>query len=513
LWIKQISQDTSLQILQPVEEAWFLGTAFSHDGEIVYFVAGDNKTNTLGSLYQIPVLGGKEPKKILDHVSSPISLSPDGKQFAFLRLYAESGESGVMIANIDGSGEARKIGSRGGVDDWFENVSWSPDGKTIACAAGTIIGGFSATVVGISVEGGEEKPLTDHKWGGTVGRMQWIRDGSGLVLVAREKTSSADQLWHLSYPDGKVSRITNDLNNYDGLGITSDAGTIVTTLLDWSSKIWLAAPNEDESRARKISNGKEEGRAGLALTADGQRIVYLAKVTDNRNVWIINADGTGNKALTSDTFPKYSLRVSPDGRYIVFSYSRPDNIPHIWRMDADGSNLKQLTTKEDYNPSFSPDGRWVVFHSLRTGRTTLWKVSIDGGEEVQISDKTAYDPILSPDGKLISCWYYDESAKPPRSRPALISFEDGQLIKVLDFPTTARSRPVWSPDGREFLYVDRRNGVDNLWSQPVSGGIPKQLTKFSSDFIDNFDLSRDGKRFVISRSTGNNDIVLIKDFR
>ena len=74
-------------------------------------------------------------------------------------------------------------------------------------------------------------------------------------------------------------------------------------------------------------------------------------------------------------------------------------------------------------------------------------------------------------------------------------------------------RPIWSADGREFIYVDRRSDVDNIWSQPVSGGTPKQLTKFSSDFIDNFDLSRDGKRFVLSRATGNNDIVLIKDFR
>ncbi|MCA1623274.1 MAG: protein kinase, partial [Acidobacteria bacterium] len=301
LWIKQISQDTSLQILPPVEEAWFGGTTFSHDGEIVYFVGGNNKTNTLGSLYQIPVLGGKEPKKILDHVSSPISLSPDGKQFAFTRIYAESGEYAVMIANIDGSGEARKIGSRRGVDDWFGDVSWSPDGKIVACAVLTITGGTSATVVGIPVEGGEEKPLTDHKWEGVTGQIQWIKDGSSLILVAREKMSSPAHLWHISYPDGKVSRITNDLNNYDGLGITSDAGTIITTLLDWSSKIWLAAPNEDESRARKISNGKEDGRSGLALTADGQRIVYTAKATDNRNIWIMNADGTGSKALTSDT--------------------------------------------------------------------------------------------------------------------------------------------------------------------------------------------------------------------
>jgi serine/threonine protein kinase/dipeptidyl aminopeptidase/acylaminoacyl peptidase len=512
LWLRQVSQGTSLQILPPVEEEWIGGTTFSHDGEIVYFIGGNNKTNTLGSLYQIPVLGGKEPKKILDHVSSPISLSPDGKQFAFIRnYYPESVETAVMIANIDGSGEAKKIGSRKG-NDWFIDVSWSPNAGAVVCAVMTATGGNSGTVVEISIEGGEEKAITNHKWEGILMQIKWIKDGSGLILNAGEKTPSGKQLWHVSYPDGKASRITTDLNDYAGVDITSDASTIVAILGEWTSRIWTAAPNDDEARAKRISNGKLDGRSGLALAPDGQRIIYISQVNDNRDVWIMNADGTDNKALTADGFGKYSARVSPDGRYIVFGYSRPDNISQIWRMDSDGGNLKQLTTGEDYNPSISPDGQWVVFHSFRNGKQSLWKVPIDGGEAVQVSDKIAHDPIFSPDGKLISCWYYDESAKPPRYRPALISFEDGQLVKMLDLPATAR-RPVWSSDGREFIYVDRRNSIDNIWSVPVAGGVSRQLTKFSSDLIDNFDLSRDGKRFVLSRATGNNDIVLIKDFR
>ena len=510
LWVKQVSQDTSLQILPPVENAWFTGTTFSNDGEIVYFVAGNRETNPLGSLYQVPVLGGKEPKKILDHVSTPISLSPDGKQFAFIRQFRETAEYVVLIANIDGSGEAKKIASRRG-DSWYSEVAWSPDGKTIACAVATVTGGFSNTVVEIPVEGGEEKAVTDHKWRGEITRMKWIKDGSGLVLSGAEKPASSRQLWYLSYPDGKVTRITNDLNDYGSVGITSDAGTLVSSLGEWTNRIWTVAPNEDESRAKRISNGKEDGRNGLALLPDG-RMIYVSRVNDDQNIWVMNADGTENKVFRSDTFPQTQPQVSPDGRYIVFQSGRPDNIPHIWRTDADGGNPKQLTDKEDYRPSFSPDGRWVVFSSFRTGKETLWKVPVDGGEAVQIFDKVAAIPIVSPDGKLISCNYYDESAKPPRIRPALISFEDGRLVKVLDFPATAQ-RPVWSPDGRDFLYIDARNDVGNIWSVPVAGGKPVQLTRFTSDFIDSFSVSRDGKRFFISRASGNNDVVLIKDFR
>ena len=511
LWVKQVSQDTSLQILPPVEGAFLNGTAFSNDGEIIYFVAGHRDTNPLGSLYQVPVLGGKEPKKILDHVNSPPALSPDGKQFAFIRQFRETAEFAIMIANMDGSGEPKKISSRKG-DSWFSDVAWSPDGKTITCGIAIVTGGYSATVVEIPITGGEEKPITDFKWSGELVRIRWLKDGSGLVLNAAEKSASSKQLWHLSYPDGKVTRITNDLNNYGGVGITSDGSTIVTSLGEWTNRIWTAAPNEDEARSKRITNGKEDGRNGLVVLPDN-RIVYISLVNEDQTLWIMNADGTENKPFISFTpFPISSPAISPDGRYIVFQSPRPDNIPHIWRIDVDGSNPKQLTDKEDYAPSFSPDGRWVVFSSWRTGKETLWKVSVDGGEAAQISDKVAGGPIVSPDGKLISCMFYDESVKPPRNRPALISFEDGTLVRVLDLPSTT-GRPGFSPDGRELIYGDNRNDVGNIWSVPVTGGTPKQLTKFTSDFIDAFRLSRDGKRFFISRASGSNDVVLIKDFR
>jgi Tol biopolymer transport system component len=153
----------------------------------------------------------------------------------------------------------------------------------------------------------------------------------------------------------------------------------------------------------------------------------------------------------------------------------------------------------------------VAFHSPPAGKPALWKVSIDGGESVQISDRLAYYPIFSPDGKLLSCWYYDESVSPPRYRPTLISFENGQLVRVIDLPTTA-GNVRWSADGKDFLYIDSRGDISNAWSQPVAGGAAKQLTKFTSEFIDHLDVSRDGKHFIVSRSTGSNDIILIKNF-
>ncbi len=61
--------------------------------------------------------------------------------------------------------------------------------------------------------------------------------------------------------------------------------------------------------------------------------------------------------------------------------------------------------------------------------------------------------------------------------------------------------------------MDIRNNVANIWSRPVDGGKPVQLTNFKMLGIDTYDLSRDGRQLVCSRWTSNSDVVLIKDFR
>ena len=59
----------------------------------------------------------------------------------------------------------------------------------------------------------------------------------------------------------------------------------------------------------------------------------------------------------------------------------------------------------------------------------------------------------------------------------------------------------------------KMDGQDNIWSQPLDGGTPKQLTHYKSLDIPSFAWSRDGKKLVMSRRSSASDVVLIKDFR
>jgi eukaryotic-like serine/threonine-protein kinase len=513
LRVRQVSTGSDREIVAPVEDAGISGTTFSPDGELVYYSFYQRDKSPLGTLYQVPVIGGREPKKILEHLNNIIGFAPDGKRFAFVRYDRKSDHSFLMVGNIDGS-EPSTLAKRT-EQDWFNGIpTWSPDGNVIVCPVGTDTGGTQYSLVEVPAAGGPEKAITSYKWRGGVNRPFWLKDGSGLVVNASEFPGSPNQIWRVSYPEGVVSRITNDLTEYgsNSFGLTADSSTIVTIAAERSSKIYLTGRNEEEARALKLTSGKYDGQAGLDIMPDG-RVVYISRSGDYPDIWMINRDGTGQRQLTSNEDSEFGLRASRDGRYILFSSQTVGGVQHVWRMDADGGNLKQLTHGDfaDYSPDCSPDGQWVVFSSFRSGKDRLWKVPIDGGEPVQLSDQTFAGAIFLPEGKLIFGNYFDGQVSPARQRSALMSFDNGQIVKVFDFPPKTAG---WTmTDERTLIYGERKNDVDNVWTRPLEGGAPTQLTKFNSEQIFNFAPSRDGKQFAVVRGTSSADIILIKDFR
>ena len=374
--------------------------------------------------------------------------------------------------------------------------------------AGTYAGGFHLTIIGVDAETGEQKELTPKKFSDT-GRVSWLSNGSALLVNAAELGANQDQIWLISYPGGDAHTITHDLSDYGGTSLTADSRSLVTVQFDVTSNVWIA-PANDMSHGKQVTSGKLEGTRGVVWTPDN-RIVYTSLASGNLDLWIMNADGTNQKQLTTDPQQDEVPTISPDGRYIIFSSLR-GGLPSIWRMDIDGSNLKQVTAQEDYPLDVTPDGRWIVFTSWRTGRLTLWKVGIDGGEPVQISDLFITDGAISADGKFIVCWYQDEKPNSPK-RLVILPLEGGAPIKTLEMPPTSSGHPNWTPDGKAITIYDGRSGTANLWSQPLDGGPMKQLTDFKPDGLFARKLSPDGKFIALARGTVTSDVILISDFR
>ena len=91
-----------------------------------------------------------------------------------------------------------------------------------------------------------------------------------------------------------------------------------------------------------------------------------------------------------------------------------------------------------------------------------------------------------------------------------MSIEGGDLTKL---SYRVNSAFGWSPDSKAVLYVDNRNGVSKLMSQPLDGHPPKQVTNFTEGTIFNFAWSADGKQLFLARGSVNSDVVLINNVK
>ena len=184
------------------------------------------------------------------------------------------------------------------------------------------------------------------------------------------------------------------------------------------------------------------------------------------------------------------------------------------RLDADGSHVTSLAKGSVGSPGCSSDGKFVFYLDLAPTQRVL-RVPIEGGTPVEIA-KIPGDGLmgtleLSNDGKYLAFKW--EQYKPvPGMHLSVISSTDGSVVKSLMVPTKLKDLR-WSADDTALQYALTHDGVDNIWQQTLSGGPPRQLTKFTSGLIVNFSRAKSDGRLLVARGSVTNDGVLLTHLR
>jgi dipeptidyl aminopeptidase/acylaminoacyl peptidase len=134
--------------------------------------------------------------------------------------------------------------------------------------------------------------------------------------------------------------------------------------------------------------------------------VFVSERDGNPELYVMNADGTGQVRLTNDAARDVDPAWSPDGRRIAFASGR-GGATQLYVMSADGSGVTRLTTSdtEDRHPAWSPDGGRLAFSRVRcpdTGRTCYPTVFVVGPSGVPAEVGLGDDPAWSPDGTRIA---------------------------------------------------------------------------------------------------------------
>jgi Tol biopolymer transport system component/DNA-binding winged helix-turn-helix (wHTH) protein len=495
LWLKQTAAASEVQVTKPAQ-ILHRELTFSLDGSSFYYLL--RNTGGAGELFQMSLLGGIA-KKLITDIDSAITFSPDGKQISFFRGYPEKGETKLVIANADGTQQHEVVTRRR--PDFFPTLldsgpSWSPVNALIACAVGGSDSKGRMTVIGFPADGGATVPLTSRRWW-HVGNVAWLPDGSGLMMVVKERASDPSQIWYLSYPTGEARRVTSDLNNYLGVSLTRTSPVALVTIQSHVLSSVSVAP--DQKDALNIPISSVDGVTGISWTPHG-RIVYAARLHGNLDVYSMDQDGSNKEQLTADASDNNWPSVSPDGRYIVFMSNRTGTNA-IWRMNLDGSDARPLTSEGDARwPRCSPDSQWVVYASL-SNPAGLYKIPIEGGNPVRLTDVRPTQPAISPNGKQIATGYFED---PDATKAAIYSSEGGAPLRILNLSSFYLR---WTPDGKALMNIDRHD-IPNIVIQPLAGGPPKQLTHFKDGAISSCDWSSEG-RLACSRKVAISDAVIV----
>jgi Tol biopolymer transport system component len=240
-------------------------------------------------------------------------------------------------------------------------------------------------------------------------------DGTGVVRVTSFSSLESTPAWSWDNKRMVFSRLRADasnvmhrdvyLMNADGTGkrwVESQPQSFAIDQASWSpdnanlvAVAWLSGI--PRLVRMNVVTGAESfvnaGYAGVEPSFDptGKKIVYAS--ADQRNIEVVNLDGTGHKVLlTSATDRFYGPRFSPDGKRLAFGRVVNGNEDVYVRTLADGTT-KRLTTNAspDYGPSWSSDGTRIAFNSFRAGPSQIFTVSSAGGPQTRITHTTTQE--------------------------------------------------------------------------------------------------------------------------
>lgn len=511
--ITEIATASDLLIAQPSAGS-YSGLSFSPDGTYLYYL--ENQAER-GTLFRVSKLGGGR-RKILDDINTGVTFSPDGAWLAFVRLNRALDTPDLMVVQTNGTSErilARR--TRADADTFMSDMRragpiWSPDGKVLACPTIRFSPEQKMNLEVIDIKTGAGRRLNAESWH-DISRVAWLADGSGLVVSAAAAPGMPWQLHLLAYPGGEVRKITNDPHNYTLISGARDSSIFLTLNIEDDSSVWqVSVAGGAWSDVTSVSQRK--GVSEILWNGAG-KFLYTINDGTHTNLWLQEPDAPVRQ-LTFEA-DNFKPAQSDDGRYIVFVSTRAGAM-NIWRMNADGTQPKQLTDDpyEDV-PSMTPDGKWVIYRS----GNSIKKVSIDGGDTIKLFDKSALCPMLSPDGRLVAFFTNDQ---PESQRWHIEVYDLNSVTKVRRFELPESTTPFnglrltpdnrlrWTTDGSGLAYVSRADGASNVWLQPLEGGAPRQLTYFKDANILSFAWSPDGKQLVCVRMTKAYVPVLVRLF-
>jgi Tol biopolymer transport system component len=258
-------------------------------------------------------------------------------------------------------------------------------------------------------------------------------------------------------------------------GAVTGGRLVYTSARDGNLEIYLMGSS---GSVRITSNGARD--FDPVLSPDGAKIAFASDRDGNTNIYVMDADGTDPVRLTSHAGGDMEPAFSPDGSRIVFASYQVDHeagaterVPDLWVMNADGTGQERLTFFDHSlgtsSPRFSPDGGRIVF----AAGFQIWIMAADGSNPEQLTTvEDNFSPSFSPDGTRI---VYASDVNGTFSDVWVMN-ADGTAPQRLTTANSGAGTPTFSPDGSRIAFGSTRNGNDDIYLIDADGSHEVRLT-------------------------------------
>jgi TolB protein len=315
---------------------------------------------------------------------------------------------------------------------------------------------------------------------GTIRFPDWFNVGA-QILVKTGFTLSGGSL----RLEGRVYEVSQDRGkealSKSFSGDASDARHLTHL---WANAIVKYFTNEDGIFTTRIAYTKRTGSG----------------VRSSKNIYVVDFDGHGRRALTQADGLTMLPRWSPDGAAVIASTT----IRRRWevvRISLRTGKMKTLSARRGLNlaGSYSPDGSRFVATLSQDGNSEIYLLSASGEILLRLTDHWAVDtsPTFSPDGRQIA-WVSDR----PGSPQIYVMNADGSGQRRLTFRGAYNQEPDWSPKGDKIVFSGRdARGKFDIFTVDVSSGAIERLTQGAGQ-NEHPKWSPDGRHIVFSSTRG-----------
>ncbi|MEO6587809.1 MAG: hypothetical protein ABIP06_00655, partial [Pyrinomonadaceae bacterium] len=421
----------------------------------------------------------------------------------------------------------------------IKNVVWHSDNKRVFFSS------LVDEIFQVFVSGGSSSSVTEARQLTFGDRDSFAVDVSAngeKILLGSAKEES--DIWGFNIKESKEFAVASDINSELWENVSPDGKTIAYQSI------------KNPSQGNKLfyggiftkSLGAEKQPVQLASegflpvwSPDGRKIAFMRVVGETYHLESIETTGSGQKTLVGDGLNPVSFTVlpytrfqtsdfswSPDGNKIAYISDR-DGFNNIWLVSSDGADNLQLSENDNSKsllecPMWSADGKYIAYTSKTlnsNGKATygVWIIDTEKKVSRMLTQNRDFYRLLGWKGEneLLTASTDESSIAATATEVSLkiVETQTGNVREITKQKDTYLFNIQLSADAKQVAFAARRNGKDNIWTIPASGGEPKQVTNNNDPklYFSNMAWSPDNTTIFFGKQTRFSLLSMLTNFK